>query len=175
MKATQTLCNTKLQKYNRWLRSQNPTKPLPNTLNSTCQPCKVLPKSLYFGTSTLAYHAKRKKAVGYQTQVKAPGHSNHNTRNSQTNTNLMIEIQISVPDVVIPHMHKDLTAWQRSTNANIAQKLDTSPECALPKMHTNSHNTIRKVSQNRHIKSLYLNILLNSIRIHMTVIMIVIL
>ena len=43
------------------------------------------------------------------------------------------------------------------------------------KMHTNSHNTIRKVSQNRHIKLLYLNILLNSIRIHMTVIMMMIL
>ena len=33
----------------------------------------------------------------------------------------MIEIQISVLDMVIPHMHKDLTAWLRSTNANIAQ------------------------------------------------------
>ena len=67
----------------------------------------------------------------------------------------MIEIQISVPDVVIPHMHKDLTAWQRSSNANIAQKLDTSPKCALPKMHTHSHSTITKVSQNWHIKLLY--------------------
>ena len=33
----------------------------------------------------------------------------------------MIEIQISALDVVIPHMHKDLPAQQRSTNAKIAQ------------------------------------------------------
>ena len=118
---------------------------------------------------------KKKKGNKNQTQVKSPSHSNCNTTNSQTNTNLMIEIQISVLDVVIPHMHKDLTGWLRSTNANIAQKLDTSQKCALPKMHTNSHCTIRKVSQNRHIKPLYLNILLNSIRIHMNVIMMMIL
>ena len=43
----------------------------------------------------------------------------------------MIEIQISVLDVVIPHMHKDLTAQLRSTNANISQKLDTSQRCTL--------------------------------------------
>ena len=59
----------------------------------------------------------------------------------------MIEIWISVPDVVIPHMHKDLPAWQRSTNVNIAQKLDTSQKCALQKMYTCSHSTIIKVSQ----------------------------
>ena len=45
----------------------------------------------------------------------------------------MIEIQISVLDVVIPYMHKDLTAQLRSTNTNIAQKLNTSQRCALPK------------------------------------------
>ena len=33
----------------------------------------------------------------------------------------MIEVQISVPDAVIPHMHQDLIAQQRSTSANIAQ------------------------------------------------------
>ena len=130
---------------------------------------------MYCSTITLAYHPKRKKAVGNQTQVKVTNHSNCSSRNSQTITNPMIDIQISVPDVVIPHMHKDLPAWQRSTNANIAQKLDTSQKCALLKIHTNSHNTIRKVSQNRHIKSLCLNILLNSIRIHMNVIMMMIL
>ena len=65
-----------------------------------------------------------------------------------------VEIQISVLDVVIPHMHKDLTAQLRSTNANTAQKLYTSQRCALPKMHTCSHSTIIKVSQNRHIKLL---------------------
>ena len=106
---------------------------------------------------------------------KKPNHSHHSSRNSQTSTNPVREIQISVPGVVIPHMHQDLTAWQRSTSANIAQKLDTSPECALPQMHTNSHSTIIEVSQNRHIKLLYLNILLNSIRIHMNVIMMMIL
>ena len=37
----------------------------------------------------------------------------------------MIKIQTSVPDVVIPHMHKDLTAQLRSINVNIVQKLDT--------------------------------------------------
>ena len=63
----------------------------------------------------------------------------------------MIEIQISVPDVVIPHMHQDLIAQQRSTIVNNVQKLDTSPKCALPKMHTHSHSTIIKVSQNIHI------------------------
>ena len=120
---------------------------------------------------------KKKKAVRNQTptQTKPPSLSNHSSRNSQTNNNLLIEIQISVPYVVIPHMHKDLTVQQGSTNANIAQKLDTSPECALPKMHNNSYSTIIKVSQNMHIKSLYLNILLNSIRIHMNVIMMMIL
>ena len=45
----------------------------------------------------------------------------------------MIEILISVLDVVIPHMHKDLTAQLRSTNANIAQNSDTSQRCPLPK------------------------------------------
>ena len=37
------------------------------------------------------------------------------------NPNLMIEIQISIPHVVIPHMHKDLTAQLGSISANIAQ------------------------------------------------------
>ena len=82
----------------------------------------------------------------------------------------MIEIQISVLDVVIPHMHKDLTAWLRSTKANIVKKSDTSQRCALPNMHTHSHSIIIKVSPNRHIKLLYLNILLSSTRTHMNVI-----
>ena len=81
----------------------------------------------------------------------------------------MIEIQISVPDMVIPHMHQDLIAWQRSTNVNIAQKLDTSLKCALPKMHTYIHSIIIKVSQKRHIKSLYLNNPLINTRIHTNV------
>ena len=41
----------------------------------------------------------------------------------------MLKIQISVPDVVIPHMHKDLIAWLRSINVNIVPKLDTSQIC----------------------------------------------
>ena len=53
----------------------------------------------------------------------------------------MIEIQISVSDVVIPHMLQDLIAWQRSTNAKSAPKLDTLLKCTLPKMHTHSHST----------------------------------
>ena len=87
----------------------------------------------------------------------------------------MMEIWFSVPDVMIPHMHKDLPAQQRSTNVNIAHKLDTSQNCALLKMDNHSHSTIIKVSQNRHTKMLYLNILLNSIRIHMNVIVMMIL
>ena len=54
---------------------------------------------------------KKKKGGKNHTQVKTPSHSNHSSRNSQTNTNLMIEIQISVPDVVTPHMHQDLIAY----------------------------------------------------------------
>ena len=96
-------------------------------------------------------------------------------QNSQTNTNLMIEIQVSVLDVVIPHIHKDLTAWLRSTNPNIAQKLDASQRCALTKMHTISHSNIINISQNRYIKLLYLNILLSSTKKHVTVIMMTIL
>ena len=118
---------------------------------------------------------RRKKAVRNQTPVKALNHSKPCSRNSQTNTNLMIEMQISVLDVVIPHMHKDLTAWPRSTNANIAQKLGTSQRCALPRMCTHSHRNIIKVSQNRHINLLYLNILLSSTKTHVTVIMMMIL
>ena len=83
----------------------------------------------------------------------------------------MIEIQISVPDMVIPHMHQDLIAQQRSANVNIAQKLDTSLKCALPKNAHHRHSTIIKVNPNRHIKSLYLNNLLIGIRIHMNVMM----
>ena len=128
-----------------------------------------------YDTITLAYHPRRKKAVKNQTLAKELSHNNPYCRNSQINTNLMIEIQICVIDVVIPYMHKDLTAWLRNTNANIAQNSDTSQRCALPKMHTHSHSTIIKVSQNRHIKSLYLNILLSSLRTHMYVIMTVIL
>ena len=130
---------------------------------------------MYYSTIILVYHLIRRKAVRNQTPIKALNHSNPSSRNSQTSTNLMIEIQISVPDVVIPHMHKDLTAQLRSINANIAQKLDTLQRCALPKMHTSSHSTIIKVSQNRHIKSLYLNILLSSTRTHVNVIVMMIL
>ena len=89
----------------------------------------------YFGTIVLAYHPRRKKAVRNQIPVKALSHSNLSSRNHQT-TYLMTEIQISVLDVMIPHMHKDLTAQLRSTNADIAQKSDTSQRYALPKMHT---------------------------------------
>ena len=130
---------------------------------------------MYCGTMALAYYPRRKKAVRNQTQVKAPSHSNCSSRNSQTNTSLMIEIQISVLDVVIPHMHKDLTIQLRSTNATIAQKSDTSQRYALSKMCTHSHSTIIKVIQNRHIKSLYLNILLNCIRTCTHVIMMMVL
>ena len=128
-----------------------------------------------YGTIVLAYYPRRKKAVRNQTPVKAINHSKPCSRNSQTNANLMIEIQISVLDVLIPHMHKDLTTWLRSTNANTAQKSDTSQRCALQKIHTQSHSNIIKVSQNRHIKLLYLNILLSSTKTHATVIMMVIL
>ena len=126
---------------------------------------------MFYNTVTLVYHPRRKKAVRNQTPVKELSNSNPHSRNSQANTNLMIEIQISVLEVVIPHTHKDLTAWLRNTNANIAQKLDISQRCALPRMHTCSHSTIINVSQTRHIKSLYLSILLSSIRTHMYVIM----
>ena len=78
-----------------------------------------------YDTIPLAYHPRRKKAVKTQTPVKELSHSNPYSRNSQINTNLMIEIEISALDVVIAHMHKDLTAQLRNTNA-IAQKLDTS-------------------------------------------------
>ena len=57
----------------------------------------------------------------------------------------MIKIETSVADVVIPHMHKDLTA-QLSINVNIVQKLDTSQRSALPKMHACSHSNITEVS-----------------------------
>ena len=134
-----------------------------------------MPKLMFYGTTILVYHPRRRKAVRNQTLIKVLNHSNPSSRNSQTNTNLMIEIHISVPDVVITHMHKDLTAWLGSINANIAQKLDTSQRCALPKMHTYNHSTIIKVSQNRHIKLLYLHILLNSTRTHANVIMMMIL
>ena len=46
----------------------------------------------------------------------------------------MLKIQTSVPDVVIPNMHKDLIAWLRSINVNTVPKLDTSQRCALPKI-----------------------------------------
>ena len=121
---------------------------------------------MYYGTVILAYHPRRKKAVRNQTPVKVLNYSNLSNGNSQTNTNLVIEIKITVLDVVIPHMHKDLIARLRNTNANIAQKSDISQRCALPKMYTCCHNTIIKVSQNRHIKSLYLNILLSNQNTH---------
>ena len=50
-------------------------------------------------------------------------------------------------------------------------KSDTSQRCALPKMYTCSHSNIIEVSQSRHIKLLYLNILISHIKTHMNVIM----
>ena len=126
-------------------------KPLPNTLNSTHQPCKGAAQINVLRHNCTSLPPK-KKVVRKQTQIKPPSLSNNSSRNSYINTNLLIEIQISVPDVVVPHMHKDLTAWLRSINENTAQELDTSQKCALPKMHTHSCSTIIKVSQNRHIK-----------------------
>ena len=46
-------------------------------------------------------------------------------------------------------------------------KLDTSPNCALPKMHTHSYSNIVKVSQNNHTKSLYVNNPMTGIRVQM--------
>ena len=120
MKATQTSHSTQLLKCNRWLKSWNPAKSLPNISNSTHLVFKVLTKSVSYGTIVPIYHPGRKNAVRNQTPVKAMNHSKPCSRNSQTNTNLIIEIQISVLDVVIPHMHKDLTAQLRSTNAKNA-------------------------------------------------------
>ena len=122
MKATPTLHSTQLLKCNRWLKSLNQAKPLPNTSNSTHPAYKALLKSMSYDIIALAYHLRRKKAVKNQTPVKELNHNNPHSRNSQTNVNLMIEIQISVLDVVIPHMHKDLIAWLRSVNVNIVQK-----------------------------------------------------
>ena len=114
---------------------------------ATAKHIKRHTSNMYYGTIALAYHPRRKKAVRNQTPVEVLNHSNLSSRNSQTNTNLVIEIKISVLNVVIPHMHKDLTAQLRNTNANIAQKLDISQRYALPKMHTHSHSTIIKVIQ----------------------------
>ena len=63
MKATLTLHSTQLLKCNRWPKSLNPAKPLPNTSNSTHPVCKVLPKSMSYDIIILAYHLRRKKAV----------------------------------------------------------------------------------------------------------------
>ena len=102
-----------------------------------------------YSTIILAYHPRGKKGSKKPNPSKGnkPQQILQQKQTNQTNTNLMIEIQISVLDGVIPHMHKDLTAWLRSTNANIAQKLDTSQRSALQKMHTCSHSNIIKVSQ----------------------------
>ena len=56
----------------------------------------------------------------------------------------MIKIQTSVPDEVIPHMHKDSIAQLRSINVNTVQKSDTVQRCALPKC-TYSHSNITEV------------------------------
>ena len=50
-------------------------------------------------------------------------------------------------------------------------KSDISQRCALPKMHTHSHSNIIEVSQSRHTKLFYLNILISSNKTHVNVIM----
>ena len=122
MKATLTLHRSQLLKCNRWPTSLNPAKPLPNTSNTTYPACKALPKSMSNDTIILAYHLRRKKAVQNQTPVKELNHSNPSSTNRETNIYLMIKVQTSVPDVVIPHMHKDLIAQLRSIDVNIVQK-----------------------------------------------------
>ena len=62
-----------------------------------------------------------KKKKGSKKPNPSKGHKPQQTLQQKQSNQLMIEIQISVLDVVIPHMHKDLTAQVRSTNANIAQ------------------------------------------------------
>ena len=142
MKATPTLSNTQLPKCNRWPKSLNPAKPLP-------------------------------KAVKNQTPAQEPNCNNLSSTNRYTNINLYLlpKIQTSVPDVVIPHMHKDLIAQLRSISVNIVPTLDTSPGCALPNLHTHSNSNTIEVSQNRHIKLLYLNIIISHIKTHTNVIM----
>ena len=157
MKVTQILYNTQLQKYDRWLKKLESSKATAKQIKQHTSNTKGAAQINVLRHNCTSLPTKNKKAVKNQTQVKVPSHSNCSIRNSQNKTNLMIEIQISVLDVVIPHMHQDLIAQQRSTNANSAPKLDTSLKCASPKMHTHSHSTIIKVSPNRHIKSLYQN------------------
>ena len=175
MKGAQTLHSTQLLKCDRWIKSQNLAKPLPNTSNNTHLICKALPKSMYYGTIILAYHPRRKKAVRNHNPVKALNHSNPSSRNSPNQHQPYDRNPNQCTRCGDSQEHKDLTAQLRSTNTNNAQKLDTSQKCALPKIHTSSHSTIIKISQNRHIKSLYLNILLNSTRTHANVIMMMIL
>ena len=52
-----------------------------------------------YDTIALAYHPRRRKSIKDQTPVKELSHSNPQNRNSQANTNLMIEIKMSVQDV----------------------------------------------------------------------------
>ena len=81
MKATPTLHNTQLHKCDRWPKSFNPAKPLPNTSNSTHPACRVLLKSMYYDITRLAYHPRRKKAVKNQTPAQEPNCSNLSSTN----------------------------------------------------------------------------------------------
>ena len=58
------------------------------------QYARCCPNQCLMAQSYKAYHPRRKKAVRNQTPVKALNHSKPCGRNSQTNTNLMTEIQI---------------------------------------------------------------------------------
>ena len=93
--------------------------------NSTHPICMLhCPNQCLDDTIALAYHPRRKKAVKNQTPVKELSHSNPQQQ-KQTNQHQPYDrkVQISVLDVVIPHMHKDLTAQLRNTSANIATKI----------------------------------------------------
>ena len=72
--------------------------------------------SMYWDTTALAYHPRRKKGSKKPNQVKGNKLQHKGSHSSHT-----AEIQTNVLDMVTPHMHKDSTALQRSTNAKKLQ------------------------------------------------------
>ena len=170
MKATPTLHSTQLLKCNRWPKSLNHTKPLPNTSNSTHPACKALLKSMSYAIITLACHL-RKKAVNKTnpskgTKLQQP--QQHNQVNQHQpydkNPNQCTRGGDS------PHA-QGFNCQAKKYQCKHCTEIGHFSKMCFTKMHTHSHSNIIEVSQSMHIKLLYLNILISSIKTHTNVIM----
>ena len=164
MRATPSLNNTQLAKCDRWLKSFNPAKPLLNTLNSIHPVYKVLLKRMSYDITILVYCPKRKK------NSKRPNPST-GTKWQQPHQHKQVNQHTPLPSAKNPNQctrcgdsphAQGFNCLAKKYQCKHCTKLDTSQRCVLPNLHTGSHKNTIEVSQNRHMKLLYLNIITNA-------------